>query len=885
MGSLYLGWDPMLERQVAIKLLREGFDNEELRVRFTRESRSAARLRHPNIVTVFDVGEHEGRPFIAMEYIQGHTLADFIRAGITLSILRKLQLMEDLCAGLAYAHKAGIVHRDIKPANIMVDGEGVLKILDFGIARVGESGITQSGIMMGTLNYMSPEQMTGQHVDGRSDIFAVGAVFYELLAYRQAFPGGVENGIFNKILNLPPDPIEQHCAGLDAEIVGIVGRALAKEPGARYQELASMRKDILRVRQRLEAAEPEPDSTATIDEAPTVIGEAAPTPLPRTPRRGTDRTELARRRATQIERHLDGARKAMAREDFELVITECEHALLLDPEEPRAIELLDRARGVLEPRQVEEWLEHARERLLQQDVDAAEQLVRQALDLDPAAEAAKDIQRRIDEARRERERLGQRADAVRGAVQRGTASFEQGAFDQAAAAAAEALAIDPAAAEALALQQRAAEAIARQRREALDRRARAAVDAAERLVAKGRHEAAAAQLERFEPFHPLVSQAATRLRAEAERIERERDEARRARETCEAAQRLFSGGKHREAVALLERFKPPHPVVIELLGTLRAEVERIEREHADERRAREAVDAARKLFQTGEHEAALTRLDQYSPPRPLVTKAREELWAEVERIRRERLEERRAREAGEQARRLFAEGRRDAAIELLAGFQPRHVLVTKILAELRAEADRIRREEEEGARAGACIEEARRLFAQGKYDDAFHTLEAFTPSRPLVNQALGELRGEHKIIQRRREDEEQRRRAETAKQDRQQRIASELQAAHDAMGRQDFAAALDILNTLKQAEPGLADIKPLLKEAEARKLAGDWARRVSREVARRLTKAEELVQKQDFAGAMVQIKAALNLDADHDGVRALKARIDHAIRAGEGRQV
>ena len=133
MGALYLALDPAIDRLVALKLLR--IDSEEMRARFLREARSVGRLQHPHIVTIYDVGEHEGQPFIAMEYIKGETLAEIVRRRAPLSLARKITLMEDLCDGLDYAHVAGLVHRDIKPANLMITGEaGVLKILDFGIA-------------------------------------------------------------------------------------------------------------------------------------------------------------------------------------------------------------------------------------------------------------------------------------------------------------------------------------------------------------------------------------------------------------------------------------------------------------------------------------------------------------------------------------------------------------------------------------------------------------------------------------------------------------------------------------------------------------------------------------------------------------------------------
>ena len=207
MGSVYRARDPRIGRDVAIKLLREGYDSTELRDRFAREARSAGNLSHPNIVTIYDIGEHEGRPFIAMEYVAGETFAELIRSEAPLPFGRKLQMIEEVCAGLTHAHESGIVHRDIKPANLIVDPEGTVKILDFGIARLNASGMTQPGMVIGTLNYMSPEQIGGIAVDGRADIFAVGAVLYELLSLRQAFPGDDYQAVFRQLLNGSPVPL------------------------------------------------------------------------------------------------------------------------------------------------------------------------------------------------------------------------------------------------------------------------------------------------------------------------------------------------------------------------------------------------------------------------------------------------------------------------------------------------------------------------------------------------------------------------------------------------------------------------------------------------------------------------------------------------------
>lgn len=287
MGSLYLARDPAIDRLVAIKLLRRGFDTDALRERFAREARAAGRLRHPHIVTIFDVGEHDGDPFIAMEFLAGETLGELVRHGAGLSLSRRLKLIEELCDGLAYAHRAGLVHRDIKPANLMVDAEGVLKILDFGIVRVGDSGMTQAGVLVGTINYMSPEQVLGTGVDHRSDIFAVGLVAYELLSGRQAFVGTMNDGLLRRIPNVEIEPLASVVAGLDAEVITIIEQALQKEPADRYQDLARMRNDLARVRVRIEAEEeraalagssdsPETAVIASQDTAPGVLIEAPP---------------------------------------------------------------------------------------------------------------------------------------------------------------------------------------------------------------------------------------------------------------------------------------------------------------------------------------------------------------------------------------------------------------------------------------------------------------------------------------------------------------------------------------------------------------------------------------------------------------------------------
>ena len=252
MGSLYLARDPAIDRLVAIKLLREGFEDESLRERFAREVRATGKLHHPNIVTVFDTGEHDNRPFIAMEYIAGETLASVIHRRAPASIVEKLSILEEVCDALGCAHEAGIVHRDIKPANVMIeDATGAVKILDFGIAHAGETGLTNAGEMVGTLNYMAPEQISGAMVDQRTDIYAVGVLAYELLSYQRAFAGTMQEGVLARLLHGAPPAIESVVPGIDPQLSALVTRAMAKQPSDRYADMEQLRQELEAVRTRL----------------------------------------------------------------------------------------------------------------------------------------------------------------------------------------------------------------------------------------------------------------------------------------------------------------------------------------------------------------------------------------------------------------------------------------------------------------------------------------------------------------------------------------------------------------------------------------------------------------------------------------------------------
>jgi len=251
MGVLYRGIDPVLDREVAIKLMIGDFadDIEQLRPRFQREARAIAKLQHRNIVTVFEFAEDAGTPYIVMEFLRGTSLSARLKAAPPLSILEKLDVVAQLCEGLGYAHEQGIVHRDVKPANIFLLGDGSVKLLDFGIAKLTSSNLTRQGDVLGSPSYMSPEQIMGlETIDGRSDVFSAGVVLFELLAGRRPFDGDTTPTIVMKILNAEPPSLDALDAAIPAPLAAAVARALHKDPAHRFKTATDFARELQAVR-------------------------------------------------------------------------------------------------------------------------------------------------------------------------------------------------------------------------------------------------------------------------------------------------------------------------------------------------------------------------------------------------------------------------------------------------------------------------------------------------------------------------------------------------------------------------------------------------------------------------------------------------------------
>jgi serine/threonine-protein kinase len=266
MGVLYRGFDPVLDREVAIKLMHADFseDTEQMRPRFYREARAAAKLNHRNIVTIFEFAEESNIPYIVMEFLKGTSLGARMNAQPPLTLDDKLNVVAQLCDGLSYAHEQGVVHRDVKPDNVFILEDGSVKLLDFGIAKLTTSTLTRQGDVLGSASYMSPEQVGGsESVDGRADVFSTGVVLYELLTGKKPFEGDSPTAVIVKILKDDPNPIDGAATGLPPEVIGAVMKALAKDPANRFQSADAMGRELQNIRKGLPPSVSKPNMDET----------------------------------------------------------------------------------------------------------------------------------------------------------------------------------------------------------------------------------------------------------------------------------------------------------------------------------------------------------------------------------------------------------------------------------------------------------------------------------------------------------------------------------------------------------------------------------------------------------------------------------------------
>ncbi|WP_368419589.1 protein kinase domain-containing protein [Rhodovarius sp.] len=289
MGRVLDAFDSVIERRAALKVVRcpaaGDADGTEAMARFRREAQAAGRLNHPNIVAVYDYGEDDRHAWIAMEHVPGGSLKEMLERDERLAMPAILKIMEQMLSALDYSHKRGVVHRDIKPANIMLGAEGEVKIADFGIARIENSSMTQVGTIMGTPSYMAPEQLRGETVDSRADIWAAGVVLYQLVTGEKPFSGGYSS-VQHKAINTEPTPPSTLSVTAPLGIDAVVARAMAKRPDGRFATAGEFAKALQDAMAAPAAALPMADGDATIVATASGTKPAAPAKSPVPARKG-----------------------------------------------------------------------------------------------------------------------------------------------------------------------------------------------------------------------------------------------------------------------------------------------------------------------------------------------------------------------------------------------------------------------------------------------------------------------------------------------------------------------------------------------------------------------------------------------------------------------
>jgi serine/threonine-protein kinase len=425
MGTVYEAVDPVLKRKVAVKTMTPGLaEAPELRLRFLREAQSAGGLRHRNIVTVYDLGDDRGEPYIAMEFIEGTDLEKIIQKKEPLSIERKLDVIRQICEGLGYAHKAGIVHRDVKPANIRLTPDGDVKLMDFGIAHLQSSTMTKSGLVLGTVHYMAPEQVQGRKVDHRADIFSVGAIAYELIAYRRPFEGDSLTTVMFKIMHEEADPSGLPSTDYSPGLEAIVLKALARDPGRRYGSLDDMRTELERL-----VRETAPRVLQRAAAGPAAAG--APVPVNGGEASAASRQKVEKEKA---ERHAEMER-ARAEGQLQKALVHARRLLELDPGDPALAAAAREIEAAIHEKELEQLCEMALSYAADGDVELSLKIAQRIERMAPESPRYRQLRAYLDEetARRKAKSLtGKAGDQL-----------SEGDLEAALASVSEALAVYP----------------------------------------------------------------------------------------------------------------------------------------------------------------------------------------------------------------------------------------------------------------------------------------------------------------------------------------------------------------------------------------------------------------------------------------------------------
>ena len=828
-GHVYRGLDPSVGRQIAIKVLNADGD-EGMLTRFQGEAMASARLRHPNIVTVFDFGEQDGTPFIVMELLEGQDLQHVISGGTQLSILERLKIMAQIAAGLRCAHSSGIIHRDVKPANVMVLPDLTVKIMDFGIALVTQS--TQSrqtprGAMIGTLRYMAPEQFRGVEPDVRSDIFAYGLIFYELLTGVHPFHAAEAAAQMYNVLSVDPVRVTELCPECPTDLVPVIDRLLYKDPELRYQTLDDVLLDIEPVLQTLRQSKADElvqqalgeRQRNQLDAALALVRQAMELdPANRQAREIREKLQSEFRREAvrpKVDDLLRRGREALARGNPAEAVQKFESAIRLDSTAHEIKALLQQAQEAVEKaREAGRLASDATRALRSGDPAAARLLALQALELHPA-DTARQVLAEADQALAETQRRARLADGLT----RVRRLISIRSWEEASAVLNQLHQEFPNFPEFPALSR---ELRGGQDRDQREKRLAAGLDEARGEIKAGNLDEALAKLVDLAVQHPTSSDVTDMLRFVRDELETSNRKSFVQQKMEEAA----AAGQHNQfdrAIEILNGALKRYPAELELQRE-RQRMEAGRQEAARRTACDKAIREAQELRSERRFPEALQPLDaflaSYSPDSKIID-LRETIQKEQQIARREA----ELRAFVQRAQQLLASGRYQEATELLQA-PPSDIKNDPTVTMLRDEAkQKLKQQEERNAARGRSFAEAGRFREQHSYAEALRALEQFEQqygSDPELEKIRTEVKTAEQEEARKRE---QQRRHEEA----------ERKAALDAERQRQEAERKAALETERQRQEAerQAALKTERQRQEAERKAALEAERQRQEAERK----------------------------------------------------
>ncbi len=801
MGVVYKATDPRIGRLVAIKMMTGGFaENPDLLKRFYREAQSTGMLQHPNIVIVYDLGDQDGNPYLVMEYLEGEPLDKIIASRRELSMVQKLEYITQGLNGLNYAHQRGIVHRDIKPANLMVLRDGTVKIVDFGIARIGDQSLTRTGQVVGTITYMSPEQINAQVVDGRTDIFSTGVMLYELLTYTLPFDGKDTASTLLKIIHEPPPPLKNFLPVYPPELEEVLHKALSKDREERYATAEDFAFDLGRVQEQLKktmvsdyvekakASIEKQDLTKAKELLRQVLKVDTQHHVAKDLMHDVQQRLQKQQRGEQIKQLRSHAEDALGQKLYDDALAYAEQALTLDKTNTELLNLRDLAQEAKnKKKKLDDALRRADSSYHAGDLEATQKALEEALELDAANAQAKALQATVSKELSEKGKQRQ----VQGFLDEARKDISARKFTAAFEVLKKAESIDAASPEIHSLMNLASSGREQEtRRKDLDRFTNEINDAISRDDYEAACNSANEALLKF-PNDPGLLKLNTMAEKQREATGRRK----LADEQMAAARKLLDAGKAGEALALLEKAvkkAPGDSRLQSLLAMVRdaAESEKSEKIKADYlHKAKEALkrkdyDGAVKVL-----ESAQMELEGSAEINDLLQFARDEAASQSKRKKIEA--------AAEEAQRLIGEEEYERAVQVLetAMKQTPDEELRVVLTEAR------RHVEEFSRKVDAATSKAQRMLEARKVDDAVTFLESQPKSFARSTQftaLLEKARAEH---------------------DQARGVAGAIEKAKEAADKGDFINAMKIAEACKKTYGETPEVKQALLDLETKRQA------------------------------------------------------------------